>query len=77
MARDVVLPRLRVMKERETVTAQVMEVSMMDTLVARETWCVAAIIASSLDTTSTRRTTAARDLEAVGGNASQRGDHSS
>ena len=73
MARDVVLLRLLVMKERETVMDPVMVVNMMDTPAARETWCAAATTASSLDTTSMRKMTAVSDLAAVEGNASQKG----
>ena len=49
-----------VRRVRGTVTGLVMEVSMMATPAARETWCVAATTVSSSELTTTRRTTAVR-----------------
>ena len=48
-------------KERETVTDLEMEVSMTDTRAVRETSCAGVTIARSLELTTTRRTTAARE----------------
>jgi len=57
MEEDVVLQRILVGKERETVTDQVMEVLMTDTEVVVETLCVAVTIVSSLVLTTMRKTT--------------------
>ena len=57
MGGDVVLQSSPVGRERETVTDLVMEVNMMATLAARETWCVGVIIANSSATTITRKMT--------------------
>ena len=62
MVRDVVLQRIHVMKERETVMDLVMVVSMMVMLGAGEILCVAATTVSSLELTTTPRMTAVRDL---------------
>jgi len=55
MEEDVVLQRILVGKERETVTDQVMEVLMMDTEVVVETLFVAVTIVSSLVLTTMRK----------------------
>jgi len=60
-ARDVVLQRILVMKEKETVMDLEMEEPMTVTLGARETSCVAPTTVSSSGPTSIPRTTAARD----------------
>jgi len=76
-ARDAVLQRIHVMKEKETVMDLEMEVPMTVMLDVRETSCVAPTTVSSSAPTSIPRTTAARDqavlkqssvhhLEAVG-----------
>jgi len=57
MEEDVVLQRILVGKERETVTDQVMEVLMTDTEVVVETLYVAVTIVSSLVLTTMRKTT--------------------
>jgi len=57
MEEDVVLQRILVGKERETVTDQVMEVLMMDTEVVVEILYVAVTIVSSLVLTTMRKTT--------------------
>ena len=62
MVRDVVLRRILVMRERETVMDLVMVVSMMVMLGAGEILCVAATTVSSLELTTTPRMTAVRDL---------------
>ena len=58
---DVALPRILVMKERETVMDLVMEVPMMDMLVVKESLYVAAIIARSLEHSIMKKTTAVRN----------------
>jgi len=63
---DAAHQRILVGREREIVTEQEMEVSMMETEDAVETLCVAATTASSLELTTMRRTTAARDHQQLG-----------
>ena len=58
---DVVLQRIHVMKERETVMDLVMEVNMMVMKDAREILCVAATTVRSLVITITRRMIAVRN----------------
>ena len=60
MGGDVVLQSNPVERERETVTDLVMEVNMMATLAARETWCAGVITASSSGNITTLKTTAVR-----------------
>ena len=52
---DVALLRILVVKEKETVMVQGMEVSMMVMLGAEETWCVAVTTARSLDLITMRK----------------------
>lgn len=59
-ARDVALQRIRVMKEKETVTDQEMEDNMMDTEGVREILCVDPTIVFNLELTSIPRMTAVR-----------------
>jgi len=61
MARDVVLQRIHVMKEKETVMDLETEVNMMDIEDAREISCVDPTIVSSLEPTFIPRMTAVRD----------------
>ena len=65
MARDVVLLKTPVMKERVTVMAQETVDSMMVTAAASQVWCAAATTVSSLELTTTPRMTAVRDLLAA------------
>ena len=60
-ARDVVLQSSPVGRERETVMDLVMEVNMMATLAARETWCAGVTTANSSVFIITRKMTAVRD----------------
>ena len=60
MGGDVVLQSSPVERERETVTDLVMEVNMMATLAARETWCAGVTTANSLEDIITREMTAVR-----------------
>ena len=60
MERDVVLLRILVMKERETVTDLVMEVNLMVILAAKETLSVVPTIVNYLATIIIRRTIVAR-----------------
>ena len=61
-AEDAALLRIHAARGRETAMVPMTGVSMTVTLGAGETWCAAATTARSLDTTTTRRTTAARGL---------------
>ena len=65
MAEDAALQRILVVRERETVMGQVMEVSMMETEDALETLCVAATTARSLVLTTMIRMTAVREEKRV------------
>jgi len=58
---DAAHQRILVAREREIVTEQEMEVSMMETEDAVETLCVAATTVSSLELTTMTRMTAVRD----------------
>ena len=60
MDEDVVLQSSLVMRERVTVMALVMEVRMMDTEAAKETWSAALTTVCSLVCIITRRTIAVR-----------------
>ena len=62
MARDAALLRIHVMREKETVMALVMEVSMMDMLAVREILSVVPTIAENLVSTIMRKMTAVRSL---------------
>jgi len=66
MAEDAALQRILVVRERETVTEQVMGVSMMETEDALETLCVAATTARNLVLTTMIRMTAVRKEGRVG-----------
>ena len=59
-ARDAAPRTIPVMRARATVTDRVTEVSMMAMPAARVTWCAARTTVSSLELTTTRRTTAVR-----------------
>ena len=59
-ARDAVPQTIPAMRVRETVTDLETEVSMMAMPAARVTWCAARTTVSSLELTTTRRTTAVR-----------------
>jgi len=72
MVGDAVLQRILVMKERETVMEQVMEVLMMETEDVVETLCVAVTTVSSLVLTTMTRMTAVRDHQARVGLDSRR-----
>jgi len=58
--RDAVPRTIPVRRARATVTDLVMEVSMMAMPAVRVTWCAGATTVSSLELTTTRRTTAVR-----------------
>ena len=60
---DVVLLRIRVMKEGETVMVLEMEDNMMDMQGVREILCVAVIIVNSLDITTMKRMIVVKNLD--------------
>ena len=60
---DVVLLRIRVMKERETVMVLEMEDNMMDMQGVREILCVAVIIVNSLDIITMKRMIVVKNLD--------------
>jgi hypothetical protein len=69
---DAAHQRILVGREREIVMEQEMEVSTMGTEDVVETLCVAATTASSLELTTTRKTTAVRKLLGTQGIDSRR-----